>query len=1190
MSRSVNAIGLFLCLLLAMGAAWGQGSVGTLNGTILDSAGAVVPGATVIATNVATGLENRTTSTSAGSYTIPYLPAGTYLIKVTAAGFRTAEQQNVILRVAQTLTINISLEIGQVNEQVTVTAEAPLLESGTAEIGRYISEAEYKAWPIIVNDGQRQIQDFIFNSLPGTTGDTFQGSINGGQQYSHEILIEGIPVGRSDLSGGNNNEFSPSAEAVGEFKMQTGAMGAQYNGGQTAVANFSIKSGSNELHGTGFLYLQNEALNAMNLQSKTAGKTKKPKYREDNWGYSLGGPAYIPKVYDGRNKTFWFTNFEKTHLNVMSPNGFATLPTSVFKAGDFSSLLDPSFTGNAQSGTVIGNDALGRPIVFGQIYDPRTTRTVNGQTVRDPFAGNIIPQDQWDPVAKNVVQNVGIIDPTLNTMVRNIEKIGGQPFFDLHIFGLKVDHNISDRHRISGYYNRSYRKRNNNGGSAYLPIPGPATSSWQQQTTPGNMLRLSLNSTLSPSLLNRFSAGFNRFLNTNGAVPETVNQDWASKIGLQNLPGTMFPQFNFSGKEYQGGTVKKFGVGFVDSSPNGSYVYQDELTWIHGKHTFRTGYEYSRYFYNAKSLSHAGNFNFNPQQTDLPGYLNDTGHAFASFLLGAPQSASNAVNELTSGFRQPMHALYFMDDIKISPKLTLNAGLRWEIITPFYEVTGRMSEVDLTVANPGAGNRPGALVFAQPGGRFQDTYWRELGPRLGLAYQLNNKTVLRAGYAMTNTPPIRNDWGYGGFSYGFNGNISRPKGTSPTGFFDDPVMYLSQPFPSLKAPLPNTDPSSANGLDVTTTARNANRPGYVQNWNFTIQYQLPKDTVLELAYIGNKGTRLWGGGYSSPGYVTSGYAFSEYNALPSRLLSMGDILNEPVSAHPEYMPYPGFDTSLTVAQAMRPYPQFFGVTEAYPYNANSNYNSFQTTVTRHLSKGLGFLAAYTWSKAIGTSDSSGPGAYYTSTVQDYYNRGLERSVTSFNYPHVFKLTWVYDTPVGKGKKFDLGWGNYIVGGWELAAIHKYSAGASVPIYQTGVQVPNGIGFDIRPDIVNSNLTLTGAPGNVDVNNATPYLNPAAFANSPITGNGTPLRVGTAPKYLANVRGPHTMDETFRMNKRFPLYKQRENTFLQLGMAMTNPFNRTGRYFSTTTVGDADFGKLLANGGGRTLQLDARIEF
>src|SRR2546427_8095041 len=272
MCQRSQRVAFFVCLTAVFTTGLAQGPVGTLNGTILDQSGAVVPGATVVAVNSATAVESKTTSTSAGAYTLPYLPSGTYTIRVSAPGFRTSTAENIILRVAQDLTVNINLEVGQVSQQVTVIDQPPLIDTGTAEIGRYISVEEYKSWPILVDDGQRQIQSFIFSSLPGTSGSTFQGSINGGQQYSHEILIEGIPVGRSDLSGGNNNEFSPSAEAIGEFKLQTGAMGAQYNGGQTAVANFSIKSGTNDLHGSAFYYGQNEALNALNLSAKTQGK------------------------------------------------------------------------------------------------------------------------------------------------------------------------------------------------------------------------------------------------------------------------------------------------------------------------------------------------------------------------------------------------------------------------------------------------------------------------------------------------------------------------------------------------------------------------------------------------------------------------------------------------------------------------------------------------------------------------------------------------------------------------------------------------------------------------------------------------------------------------------------------------------------------------------------------------------
>ncbi|HEY7211310.1 MAG TPA: TonB-dependent receptor [Bryobacteraceae bacterium] len=1170
----LNAIGAIVCA----AAAFAQGPVGTLTGTITDASGAVVPGAAIVATDNATSVESKTTSTTSGDYTLPYLPAGSYTIRVSSPGFRPSTVQNVTLRVAQTLTVDIKMEVGDVNQQVLVTDQPAVLESESAEIGHYITTEEYKAWPILVEDGQRQIQQFIFDSLPGSTGNTFQGSINGGQQYSHEILIEGIPVGRSDLSGGNNNEFSPSAEAIGEFKMQTGVVGAEYNGGQTAVANFTIKSGTNDLHGTGFYFLANEAFNSIPVQAKTTGSGN-AKNRLNNWGYSLGGPVYIPKIYNGRNKTFWFTNFEKTHLNNLSLTGFTQLPTPDFKAGDFSRLLDPNFTGQADSGTQVGTDALGRPIVFGQIYDPATTRTVNGAIVRDPFPGNKIPQARIDPVAANIINNIGIKDPQYNTMLRNEQALQtGQPFFDEWIVGVKIDHNINDKNRLSGYYNQDRRDRNNNGAGRYLPIPGSPTSSWQEQITPGNMGRVSYVATITPSLMNRFAAGYNRFLNQNGAVPGTINQDYASKIGLQNLPGTMFPFIRFTGNEYQGGTLARLGVGFADYSPNGSYVFQDDVTLIRGKHSFKFGYQYTRYYYNDRALSDAGNFTFTARATDLPGNLNSTGHAFASFLLGAVNNASHNIVGYSQGFRQPYHAFYAMDDWKVSQRLTLNLGLRWEIIPPFYEVTNRMSEIDLNVANPGADGRLGALVFPK---RVNDTFWGMIDPRIGLAYKVSDKVVVRAGYGIMNTPPIANNWGYGGFTFGFNGTVNVNAGTSPTGFIDDPSLYLRQPFPTLPSPLPNTDPASANFTSGSTTARDANRPGYVQNWDFTIQYELPQQTLLEFAYIGNKGTRLWGG---TPGASS----FAEYDGLPSSLLATGDVLNDPVSAHPQYTPYKGFDTDQTVSQALRPYPQYLGVYEQFPYNSNSNYHSLQVTVTRHLTKGLGFLGAYTWSKAIGYVDSNGPAAYYT-TVQDYFNRGLERSTASFSLPQNLKLTWVYETPFGKGRRWDLHWANPILGGWQIAANQNYSSGFPLAISEAGLNVPPGFAPNIRPDIVAGiKQTVGGIPDHVDVTEPSQYLNPLAFAQSPLTANGTPLRVGTAPRTLPSIRGPAILTEKLRISKRF--YLGGERRFLEVAASMTNPLKRTVPYVNDTTVGDSTFGTLLLGGGDRVMQLNARIEF
>src|SRR5579863_1459974 len=681
MSRKLSVFLILVCFALGTSHAWGQ-AVGTLNGTVLDAAGAVVPGAAVVVTNVETKVENKTTTTSAGAYTLPYLPQGTYTLRVTMAGFREAIAENVILRAAQTLTVNINMEVGQITEKVTVSDTAPVLEAGTAEMGHYINQEEFKAWPIFTSDGQRQIQEFIFDSLPGTTGCTFQGSINGGQQYSHEILIDGMALGRADLSGGNNNEMSPSLDAIGDFKLQTGAVSAEYNGGQTAVANFSIKSGTNDLHGAAFEYLQNEDFNALAI-----GATK-ARYRDNNWGYAVGGPVIIPKLYHGRNRTFWFTNFEHDKRNQLNFSGFTTLAPMAYRTGDFSQMLNPSFSGQPQAGTTIGTDALGRPVVFGAIYDPASTRSgPNGSVIRDPFPGNIIPTTRINPVTAAIL-NVGLVDPTNPSMIRNIQSLNnGQPFFDEHIIGIKVDQIITDKHRISFFYNQGYRERNNVSGGDYLPVPGPPTTGWQDQLTPSEMARVSLISTITPTLINNFGLGYGRFLNQNGAPLYTVNKNWAQKIGIENTSATVFPLFTFSGPDYQGGTIDKIGVGGFGAGANGDEVLKDDVTKIWGRHTLHFGYQYTIYRYDEENYSDSGNFAFSPVQTGLPGFNTQTGNAFASFMLGAVNHASHNIAGLSDGYRGPYHATWIQDDFKVTPRLTVNLGFRWEVITPFYERT-----------------------------------------------------------------------------------------------------------------------------------------------------------------------------------------------------------------------------------------------------------------------------------------------------------------------------------------------------------------------------------------------------------------------------------------------------------------------------------------------------------------------
>ncbi|MGH9840165.1 MAG: carboxypeptidase regulatory-like domain-containing protein [Blastocatellia bacterium] len=1171
-----------LTFLLLPALVFAQGERGTLNGIITDQNGAVVANAEVVATNVATNIETKTTTTDAGVYRLPYLPAGKYKLTVKAQGFQTTVVNEVNLLVAQTLTLDIKLQTGQVSEQMTITS-TQLLETGTSEIGRYVTKKEFDTWPVAVSDGQRQIQTFIFSSLPGTVGNSFAGSINGGQYYSHEILIEGMPLGRFDLQGGSNNEFSPSAESISEFKMQTGTVSAQYGGGQTAIANFGIKSGTNEFHGSGFGYIQNDALRANSFGNKSFGRNAsgqeirpRPPFKLSNYGYAFHGPVRIPKVYDGRNKTFFFNSLEVTRVRDFTSIAFTRLPVADFKRGNFSKLLDPAFTGNANSGRQIGTDALGRPIIFGQIYDPRTARQVGTAVVRDPFAGNIIPQSAWSAVSRNIVEKVGITDPIIDRMLNNFPSINTCcPVFDERIYGVKADHHINEKHKISGYYNHTYRLRNNSPGGRWGAPPGLPTSVYQLQYTPGRLVRLAYDWTITPTIINHASIGYNRFGNKNESV--FVDQDWPSQIGLQNVPNTHFPTLTFGGTDFQGGGIGaggRLGSASRGGSYNGSTIVMDDVTIISGAHNYKLGVELRKYYLNNRTKSGSGDFTFSPIQTELPGFAAQTGHSFASFLLGAASSAGRGVAVANFGYRVTQPSFYFMDDWKVNQKLTLNLGLRWEMNGGFNEVAGRASAIDLTKPNPGAGNRPGALIFADELGRkgFHDWYLKMISPRLGFAYAMTQKLVIRGGYGINANPFIANFSSLGNF--GYNGSIAVNSTTVPLRFPSDPVMYLHDRFPDFPGTLPNRNPAGQNNQGPTYIAPDSNRVGYGQNYNLGIQYQLPASFVLEVGYLGNRGTRLEANG------------LDDLNQLPVSALQYGDRLIQQLSANPGLVPVPYAGFNGTVAQALRPFPQYTGIGQVFANFGTSHYDSLQVQMTRHLTKGLAVLGAYTWSKALFTGSDS---AIDAPSSQNVYDRSIEKTITSFNIPHFLKATWIWDLPFGKGRKWLTGGPlGHIVGGWTVTGVHNYRSGDPLSIGGAG---PRTVLFNgtVRPDWITGVPVVINSGASVKTDNSGErYLNPDAFKLVPVTGSNVPLRLGTAPPRLPNIRGPIRVSEDIGVKKGFAFT---ETMNFEIRADFLNVFNRAGRGNPNADITSANFGRITGSRyEPRNIQLQARFNF
>ncbi len=1135
-------------LFVALPAFAQQGDRGAITGLVTDAAGAVVPNVDVVAIEIETNVVFKAVTTSGGVYRIPALPPGTYRISASVQGFKTAVVDGVVVAVASVVTANLKLELGATSDSVSVSADATRLESSSSEVGYAVSPEDYHEWPISSDDdGQRQIQAFVFNSLPGTTGGSYQGSINGSPQGSQEVYIEGISIGRADIAG-DTDEFEPSVDAVNEFRLQTGGLNAAYGGGLTAVANFDIKSGTNQLHGTGYDYFINNVLNANGYDNNAFDNPKAP-FKQNSFGGAMGGPVVLPKIYNGKNKSFWFFSYEGDRKRQGEISGRRTLPTAAMKDGDFSELSQA-------------------------IFDPNSTvQNADGTYSRTPFAGNIIPKSDISKVSQAILTQAPIPNPLLAGDLRNMPGINNQPIFNLDTYSGKFDQTLTDKQKLTVYVSSNERLRYNGAGKGYLPVPGSASGDFAQQDIVGTMIRVGYDYTITPTLLNHFAFGYNNFRDSNSSL--SLGGDWPSKLGLTGVAETTFPQVDFTGTTLQGGSMTQLGRSNAGVEPNGSAIFTNDTTWVHGNHSIRWGAEVRKYFYDEDFRGNTtGTFTFGAWQTADPQNEGTTGYSFASFMLGDVAKSSQTIDKVNPKSRVWNPAFYVADDWKATRRLTINMGLRWDVVGGVTETHGDSSGLGPTTPNPGAGGYPGALVFISDMHRnsFQNTYWGEFGPRLGLAYAVNDKLVIRAGYGLMYTPPIANQWSLATID-GYSGANNFPTSTLA------PVFNWDNGYPAYTHTLPNKDPSLDNGSGIIYNAPNSNRQPYAQNYTFGLQYLLDKDTSILANYVGNRGSRLNAGN------------FANMNQLNPKYLSLGDALLDDVSMHPSIpLPYAGFSGS--VAQALLPYPQYAGgaVAFQFPHFGKSNYNALQIVATRKTSHGLGFLIGYAFQKTLTNTDSAN--IYYGGTSQDVYNRGLERSVAAFDHPQQLRLTWIYELPVGKGRHFLNRGGitNQILGGWTVTANQQYQSGDALSIgtsIDTSGYLFNG---DIRADVVPGMPLTVPKTGhlNVAASIGIQYLNPAAFVNPPTTANGVVLALGNTPRYYGNLRGSFQPSENMGIFKRFPFG---EGKYLEYRCDAFNVFNRTGLGDPDTTVGDPQFGQIIdVQQGPRELQMALRITF
>lgn len=1217
--RSVSLLHRFIAVtlfvLVSAGTAVSQSDRGAIVGTVLDSSGAVVQGATIVATGADTGAVYKTTSTDTGAYRISDMQLGAYNLTVTATGFKTSEQKGVVVQVNTTSSLDITLQAGDVKETLTVLADVPTLQTESSDVATIVDKRQIMELPLALG-GQgvlRAPEAFVFLT-PGTTGPgsndssngVFEAKLGGGQNFGNEVILDGASTARAD-SGSAFDQTAPSVESLSEFKVTTSTVPAEFGRTSGGVESFATKSGTNTYHGTAYDIFRNEDLNANswfnNLQHQPRNLDRK-----NDYGGTLGGPVWIPKVYNGRDKTFFFFSWEQYRQTQGSTNT-STVPTDAERQGDFSSLLTTTSLGI--------NPCDGSTMFQGQIFDPATTKTVGGQQCRTAFPFNKITT--ISTVAQNILKLIP--EPTDKTaFIRNFILTTNNPILSTTM-SFRIDQNLGEKHKF--FFSYSSRDNENINGSPSLPNPLDTTFFSSFFT---HYARFGWDYFYSPTLINHLNVGLNRVY-SNSIATSVNGTDWDKAIGLTGASGPTFPPIGFN-NDTQG--LSSFGSPNADADVVNSLVVSDSLAWTRGRHNLRFGVDWRSFQFSVIDQSHQSpSIGFDIAQTSAePGQGLATGDPLASFLVGAPASVSLAVRSHQPRFVSNYYAAYVVDDFKARRNLTLNLGLRYDIETPRHEATDAQSVFDPTAPNPGAigpSGAPllGALIFGGTGtGRSgtsasgAKTYHKDFAPRIGFSYAPEalfgklRQTVVRGGYGIYYSPLTYGDFGQA-LTDGFTAS---PSFSQP--FI--PALLLDSGIPSFPPP-PNLDPAQDNGGSgggfggVTYLAPNYGRPGMVQNWDIEVQHQFTADLILSVGYVGNHGTHLRS-------------SLAQINNLNPQFFSLGNALNQPINSSTATTlginpPFQNFETLYgpgTIAQALRPFPQYQSInTDCCLENlGQSTYNALLAKLERRFHNGLNLLASYTYSKTLTDADSALPAFVAFSgggSVQNSYNLKNEKALSYQDIPHTFVVSYIYELPVGKGKKFlnKDGAVDKVLGGWQVGGVQRYQSGQPLAFgCATGIPGYDGC---IRYDRVPGQPLLSSTAGSFNVgavsqnggvgcteNNAngtfsapagvTTYWNCAAFidpnAKGLVAARG--YTFGNMPRIIGSVRSQGYVNEDFSIIKRMHLF---ESNSLILKAELFNAFNRHVFTRPDTGVQDGTFGASFGTvNGPRNVQFTLRYDF
>ena len=1145
-------VSLLTALTLCSVAAIAQTATGTITGTISDPAGAVVANAPLELKNSETGTVSQTVSSSTGNFNFSQLAAATYQLTVNVPGFKTHVRQNLGVQSAQTIRVDIILEVGTSVESVTVSAQASMLTTESGAVNSNVTTDRMNSLPILGVGPATSSTHGVRNPLASSvlTAGVFwvpntSMRVNGAPTNTFGIKLDGQDITNGVNTSNSQAQMQPSVDALEEVAIQASNYSAEFGQAGSGLIQYTTKSGTNSFHGSAYDYLVNEALWAHHSFDHIRNKQ-----RRNDFGGTIGGPVLIPKIYNGKDRTFFFFNYERFRETSVVNDQVTTVPTLAYRSGNFANLLD----GRALTGAA-ATDGLGNKMFEGMIFDPSTERIApDGTRARLQFPGNIIPSANFDPSAvklQNLIPkpNLGPATQLTNNFVNPFPSNRATP-----IPSIKIDHSLSSKLKLGFYWSSTSTEVQYAPGGFALSegFPDEITQTRgtyiYSRTWRGNM-----DYTLTPTMLLHFGAGY--VVNDFGDTAPITNFDMVAVLGIKGgtlgpTTGARVPVWQSTlGLNSTGGTpVMGPSTGQVRAllqRPTGNL----SLNWVRGNHSYKFGGEVRFDGYPTVTNSNtSGNFSFSTNQTDNSFYSAGqakgglfTGFPYASLLLGAVSSGIIAQPAETRGGRG-FYAWFAQDTWKVTRKLTLDYGIRWDLMTYPREQYGRSPDFSPTVANATAGGHPGGTIYeASCNCRFAKNYPWAYAPRLGVSYQVAPKTVLRGAIGLSYSM----SQGGGQGSAGANTSITNPR-------FGDPAMVLSQGipispiWPDLRA---NLFPVTVNTIAAGPPAvdQNYGRPARMVQYNVGLQREISRDLVVEASYVGNRG--VWWRTASlldynalTPQQLLSQYGLDWSNAADRTILA--SPLNQPAAGRfQNKIPYAGFPLTQTVAQSLRPFPQFTSLTPTGAPLGKTWYDSLQLKGTKRFSHGIDFTFTYTRSKELqlGAEDYTGLGL-----INDVFNRANNKQLSASSRPNWMTLATNYTTPQWGENR----WLSYALRDWMLGAVLQYGSGLPIA-------VPLNISNNNANTLLRGASWSTRVPGQPlflqDLNchcfdpSSTQVLNPAAWTDSP-SGTFSPsaayyndFRYGRRPSELAS------FGRTFHI---------KERVAFQVRAEFNNVFNRS----------------------------------